>query len=69
MVCHLTVNQGKKLRFLVYVFIVLDTILTPVFLPLIAYAFYKDQVTCLTREVVKRNKKALKGLVHDNAHV
>ncbi|CAH3147513.1 unnamed protein product, partial [Porites lobata] len=53
-------QPGKKLRFLAYVFTILDTILTPVFLPLIAYAFYKDQVTCLTREGVKRNKKTLR---------
>ncbi|CAH3147511.1 unnamed protein product, partial [Porites lobata] len=58
-------QPGKKLRFLVYVFIVLDTILTPVFLPLITYAFYKDQVTCLTREVVKRNKKTLRDMYLD----
>ena len=56
------------MRFLVYVFIVLDTILTPVFLPLITYAFYKDQVTCLTREVVKPNKKTLRGSLPMEEH-
>lgn len=65
---------GKTLRFLVYVFTILDTIFTPVFLPLITYAFYKDQVANMEEERKrytdqvanvgekrKRKKKTLRG--------
>ena len=57
---------GKKLRFLVYVFTIIDTIFTPVFLPLITYAFYKDQeVREETNEKEKTKKKTLRGLYND----
>ncbi|KAJ7391691.1 hypothetical protein OS493_017388 [Desmophyllum pertusum] len=47
---------GKKLRFLLYIFTILDTILTPVLFPLIAYAFYKDQKVCPTLRRNRRNR-------------
>ena len=57
-------QPGKKLRFLVYVFTILDTIFTPVFLPLITYAFYKDQVANVEGKG-KGNKETLRGLYND----
>ena len=54
---------GKKLRFLVYVFTLLDTILTPVFLPLITYAFYvKDQEARSVETVGQENRKKKRTL-------
>ena len=60
-------RPGKKFRVLVYVFTILDTIFTPVFLPLITYAFYKDQEARRRETVVqgKGKKKTLRGLYKD----
>ena len=60
----------KGLRFLLYLFVILNTALTPVFSPFIAYAFYKDQVSQTDHEGdVKspKKEKSLSGLYIDHA--
>ena len=52
---------GKKLRLLLYIFTILDTILTPVLFPVITYVFYKDQAVCPT-ERGQREERSLRGL-------
>ncbi|KAJ7391690.1 hypothetical protein OS493_017387 [Desmophyllum pertusum] len=52
---------GKKLSFLLYIFTILDTILTPVLFPVIIYAFYKDQ----TDYPRKRKKRFLRDMYLD----
>jgi len=48
---------GKKLRFLLYIFTIFDTVLTPVLLPLITYAFYKDQIVCHTLREERKSRR------------
>ncbi|XP_068701937.1 short transient receptor potential channel 5-like isoform X1 [Montipora foliosa] len=56
----------KGLRFLFYIFVILDTALTPVLLPFIAYTFYKDQVSQKENKVEwKEKKKKLRDMHHD----
>ncbi|XP_027047038.1 short transient receptor potential channel 5-like [Pocillopora damicornis] len=45
-------RQGMKARLTVISFTILETILTPILLPLIAYFSYKDQ-TCLERKMLR----------------
>jgi hypothetical protein len=53
---------GRKLRLLLYIFTILDTILTPVLFPVITYAFYKDQIVCPATRGKRKRKRLLRGL-------
>ncbi|XP_068725075.1 short transient receptor potential channel 5-like [Montipora capricornis] len=56
----------KGLRFLFYIFVILDTALTPVLSPFIAYTFYKDQLSQKESKVEwKEKKKKLRDMYHD----
>ncbi|XP_078359537.1 short transient receptor potential channel 5-like [Oculina patagonica] len=55
---------GKKLRLMLYIFTILDTILTPVLFPVITYAFYKDQTVCPTSRG-KREDRSLRDMYLD----
>lgn len=52
---------GKKLGLMLYIFTILDTILTPVLLPFITYVFYKDQTVSLPPSG-RREDRSLRGL-------
>ena len=53
----------KGFRFLLYIFVILETALTPVLSPFIAYMFYKDQKSQEDKNV----EKSLRGLYIDAA--
>ena len=56
----------KGLHFLLYIFVILETVLTPVLSPFIAYTFYKDQL--LQKESKEKlQKKTRRGLYIDAA--
>ena len=60
--------QREGLYFLLYIFVILDTVLTPVLLPFIAYTFYKDQVLQEERkEEWQKKEKTLRGSYIDAA--
>lgn len=46
---------------MVYLFTILDTILTPVLFPFITYVFYKDQTSC-AKSGGEKAKKSLRGM-------
>jgi len=53
---------GRKLRLLLYIFTIVDTILTPVLFPVITYAFYKDQIVCPAFRGKRKRTRSLRGL-------
>lgn len=53
---------GRKLRLLLYIFTIVDTILTPVLFPVITYVFYKDQTVLHLRRGERKPKRSLRGL-------
>lgn len=54
----------KGLGFLLYIFVILDTALTPVLSPFIAYTFYKDQKSQKDRNVEWQKKEKSLGDVY-----
>ena len=53
---------GRKLRLLLYIFTIVDTLLTPVLFPVITYVFYKDQTVCHLSNGTWKNPRSLRGL-------
>lgn len=54
----------KGFRFLLYIFVILDTALTPVLSPFIAYTFYKDQKSQQDRNMEWQKKEKSLGDVY-----
>lgn len=53
---------GRKLRLLLYIFTIVDTILTPVLFPVITYVFYKDQTVLHLRRGERKPKRSLRAM-------
>lgn len=53
---------GRKLRLLLYIFTIVDTILTPVLFPVITYAFYRDQISVRRSGEKRKRTRSLLGL-------
>lgn len=53
---------GRKLRLLLYIFTIVDTILTPVLSPVITYVFYKDQIVCPRSRVKWKKTRSLRAM-------
>lgn len=53
---------GRKFRLLLYIFTIVDTILTPVLFPVITYVFYRDQTVLHQSRGRRKQKKSLRGM-------
>ena len=53
---------GRRLRLLLHIFTIVDTLLTPVLFPVITYVFYKDQAVCHQSNGTLKKPRSFRGL-------